>query len=112
MEVKRKEACFYLCLCSALSLFPNLSFCSVHRPGKCLSQKFHGTCYGGDSHCRCAFSDFVDYPCLGDDRESLSLLSLSLVSIAAYLVAEILKNPPIYHSLLKRMLKGMNKEKT
>lgn len=40
------------------------------------------------------------------------LLSLSLVSIVAYLVAELLKNPPIYHSLLERMLQGMNKEKT
>lgn len=32
------------------------------------------------------------------------LLSLSLVAITAYLVAELLKNPPIYVSLLKNML--------
>lgn len=34
------------------------------------------------------------------------LLSLSMVSITAYLVAEILKNPPLYHSLLERLLGG------
>ncbi len=33
------------------------------------------------------------------------VLGLCLVSISAYLAAEILKSPPIYHSLLERLLK-------
>ncbi|GFP77421.1 ClC family H(+)/Cl(-) exchange transporter [Clostridium fungisolvens] len=37
------------------------------------------------------------------------LLSLSIVSIVAYIVADLLKSEPIYESLLERILKGKNK---
>lgn len=38
------------------------------------------------------------------------VLALSIVSIVAYLVAEILNNEPIYHSLLSRLLKQEDKD--
>lgn len=40
------------------------------------------------------------------------LLSLSVISIVAYLVADLLKSEPIYESLLDRLLKNNGKEQT
>ncbi|WP_160670985.1 ClC family H(+)/Cl(-) exchange transporter [Clostridium sp. C8-1-8] len=39
------------------------------------------------------------------------LLSLSIVSIVAYIVADLLKSEPIYESLLERLVKGRDKQK-